>query len=140
MNIEVSDQDNPDVFEALATGVRAFNAKHLGNEKSRPLLAFAKDEAGKVIAGVAGRTIYNQFLIEVLWVDESTRGEGLGRKVMMQAENEAKARGCVAAQVDTLGFQAPDFYQKLGFEVVGKVTGIPNSPERVFLVKRYDSV
>lgn len=50
---------------------------------------------------------------------------------------KAKERGCIAAQVDTLSFQAPDFYKKLGFEVAGNVAGISNSPERYFLLKKF---
>jgi predicted N-acetyltransferase YhbS len=54
------------------------------------------------------------------------------------AEREARARGCLTAQVDTLSFQAPVFYGKLGFEVIGKADGIPESPERYFLLKKYE--
>jgi len=53
------------------------------------------------------------------------------------AEVEVKKRDCVAAQVDTLSFQAPVFYEKLGFEVVGRITGASEHPVRYFLLKRY---
>lgn len=137
MHIAVSHEENSDVFETLVFELRKFNMSHMGNEKSKPLSVIAADDSGNLIGGVSGRTIYNQLLIEILWVSESARGCGLGRSLMLRAESEAKARGCIAAQVDTLSFQAPNFYQKLGFEIVGKVAGIPNSPERFFLVKRY---
>ena len=137
MKFEVLSSNHSEVFETLVSELREFNFSHMGTEKSKPLSAIAKDENGNIIGGVSGRTIYNQFLIEVLWVSDSFRGQGLGRDLMALAEGEAKLRGCLAAQVDTLSFQAPDFYQKLGFEVVGKIDGIPDSPERYFLVKRY---
>lgn len=86
---------------------------------------------------MAGRTIYRQFLIDVLWVADSHRGRGLARQLMALAESQARLRGCLAAQVDTLAFQAPDFYQKLGFEIVGKVEGVAQSPDRSFLLKRF---
>ena len=137
MKFEVLSSNNSEVFDTLVSKVREFNSSHMGTEKSEPLSAIAKDDDGNIIGGVSGRTIYNQFLIEVLWVADSFRGQGLGRDLMALAEDKAKLRGCLAAQVDTLSFQAPDFYQKLGFEVVGKVDGVPDSPERYFLVKRY---
>ncbi|BDY04679.1 GNAT family N-acetyltransferase [Ferrimonas sp. YFM] len=137
MKIEVTSDHNAELFDALVDGVRQFNAQHMGDETSKPLMVCAKDKQGRVVGGVAGRTIYRQFLIEVLWVSESCRGTGLGRTLMVQAEEEARRRGCIAAQVDTLQFQAPDFYQKLGFEVIGQVTDVPPSPDRVFLFKRY---
>ncbi|TQV72117.1 GNAT family N-acetyltransferase [Aliikangiella marina] len=137
MHIAVYNEENSEIFETLVSELRQFNMSHMDNEKSKPLSVIATDDIGKIIGGVSGRTIYNQLLIEILWISESARGSGLGTNLMLRAESEAKARGCIAAQVDTLSFQAPKFYQKLGFEIVGKVADIPNSPERFFLVKRY---
>jgi ribosomal protein S18 acetylase RimI-like enzyme len=137
MQLEILSESNQAVFDALVAGVRAHNFELLGHEVSNPLAAIGRDDEGKLLGGVAGRTIYRQFLIEVVWVDKAARGSGLGRKLMAMAEAEARQRGCVAAQVDTLAVQAPDFYCKLGFEVVGRVTGLQDSPERLFLLKRY---
>lgn len=137
MNIEVIEQSDEQLFQALVAGVRAYNSEFMGPEVSKPLSVVARDQNQDILGGVSGRTIYGQFLIEVLWVDEQQRGCGLGVKLMQAAENVAQQRGCVAAQVDTLSFQAPKFYQKLGFEVVGKVEGVANSPGRFFMLKKY---
>ena len=72
-----------------------------------------------------------------MWVDEQQRGSGLGKELMQRAEVEAKNRGCIMAQVDTLSFQAPNFYQKLGFEIIGTVPATSKSPARYFLLKKY---
>lgn len=137
MRIEVIGETNEKHFETLVSGVREFNRENLGEELSVPLSALAYDAENEIIGGVAGRTIYKQFFIEVVWVSPAARQTGLGSKLMKCAEQEARNRGCVAAQVDTLSFQAPDFYKKLGFEMVGHVSGIPESPDRFFLLKRY---
>jgi len=137
VKVEVFNHADGEVFAELVAGVRAYNAEFMGSESSMPLSVISRNERGQVIAGVSGRTIYKQFLIEVAWVAKDFRGSGLGRTLMERAEAEARARGCLAAQVDTLSFQAPDFYEKLGFEIVGKVTGIPGSPDRIFLAKHY---
>jgi len=137
VKIEVINEEDTIVFEALVAGVREHKYENMGREETKPLSVVARDEDDKLIGGVSGRTIYKQFLVEVAWVDKDTRGTGLGRRLMELAEVEAKKRGCVAAQVDTLSYQAPDFYKKLGFEVVGTVTGISESPDRYFLLKKY---
>ncbi|MCH4295409.1 GNAT family N-acetyltransferase [Shewanella sp. 3B26] len=130
-------EENQPLFDELVSGVRSFNHAHLGTEKAQPLLVCAKDDTGKLLGGIAGRTIYCQFLIEVLWVDDSCRQSGLGRELMAKAEAAARERGCIAAQVDTLAFQAPGFYQKQGFDIIGEVPAIGDSPGRFFLLKRY---
>lgn len=137
MKIEVLNEKNEVIFNALVEGVREFNAGFMGDEKSKPLSVIARDEHDRLIGGVSGRTIYKQFLIEVVWIGEEVRGTGLGRRLMELAEVEARKRGCVAAQVDTLSFQGPIFYGKLGFEVVGKITDFPENHERYFLMKKF---
>lgn len=134
MKFEVIHEENNAIVDALVDGVRQFNAGLLGPEKSVPLTVIARDENGKLIGGVGGRTIYKNFLINVVWVDDQTRGTGLGCKLMALAEAEAKQRGCLVAQVDTLSIQAPVFYEKQGFKIIGTVT---TTPQRIFLMKKY---
>ncbi|RYV02264.1 N-acetyltransferase [Shewanella sp. OPT22] len=137
MDMEIKHEEDKSLFSDLVDGVRKYNFQKLGTEKSSPLSVTLKNNEGKIVAGVSGRTIYKQFLVEVLWADESHRGKGYGREVMEQAEVEAKKRGCITAQVDTLSIQAPAFYQKLGFEIVGKIPGVTEDHDRYFLMKAY---
>ncbi len=135
MNITLCDNDQS-IIDALTQGVRDYNRSYI-DEAPKALTLVAKDEQGEIVGGVHGVTIYQQFLIQVVWVSESERGSGLGRSLMQTAEEEAIKRGCVAAQVETLAFQAPEFYRKLGFDVVGQVSGIKDSPDRFFMLKSY---
>ncbi|MCZ4338856.1 GNAT family N-acetyltransferase [Shewanella colwelliana] len=137
MTFEVIHEEDAQVFDTLVAGVRQHNIEHISAETSQPLSVVSRDEAGNIIGGVSGRTVYKNFLIGVLWVDKVARGTGLGRQLMALAEAEAKQRGCVVAQVDTLSVQAPKFYEKLGFDVVGRVPGFAGSPERFFMLKKY---
>lgn len=137
MDIEIYNESQNEIFNALVDNLRQFNFKMMSEERSKPLMVVIRDDSGEIVGGIAGRTIYHQFLIEVLWVHDDKRGQGLGIQLMELAECEAKKRGCIAAQVDTLSFQAPKFYEKMGFQIVGKVTDVKNSPDRYFLLKHY---
>ena len=53
-------------------------------------------------------------------------------------EAEAKARNCRQIVLETHSFQAPGFYRKLGFEVIGTVDGYPLGHQYLTLVKRLD--
>ena len=53
------------------------------------------------------------------------------------AEAEARRRGLVGVWLDTFTFQAPGFYQRLGFVECGRITGYPPGHDRIFYVKRF---
>jgi GNAT superfamily N-acetyltransferase len=134
--IRMTDEKNADLINKLIDGVRVYNNAVAGETQSQPLAAFAWD-GDELVGGVAGRTIYGHFLIEVVWVRDDKRRTGLGKRLMLAAEAEARKRGCVGAQVDTLSFQGLEFYPSLGFEIVGKIANFPPGHDRYFMWKDY---
>ncbi|WP_137221347.1 GNAT family N-acetyltransferase [Shewanella sp. MEBiC00475] len=121
----------------LTTGLRQFNVEHLGDKTTEPLTIVARNDKGEIIGDVAGRTIYNNFLINVVWVDDLYRGKGLGQELMKIAEVEAIKHGCLITQLDTLDFQAPQFHPKVGFTIIGTVPKFTGSPERYVMMKQH---
>jgi len=73
--------------------------------------------------------------VELLFVPECLRGQGTGRQLMEQAEVVAREHGCVGIWLDTFSFQAPGFYQKLGYAVFGEIGNYPPGHSRFFLHK-----
>jgi N-acetylglutamate synthase-like GNAT family acetyltransferase len=51
------------------------------------------------------------------------------------AEAEARRRGCTAAFVYTVTFQAPGFYERHGYRRFGEVVCPPDGATRIFLSK-----
>ena len=137
MQIDLLQQVDDDLQNELIDKLRTYNHSYI-NETSQPLAAIARDSEGQLIGGVSGRSIYRQLLIEGVWGANEHRASCLGSRLMALCEQEAIKRGCLAAQLDTLSFQAPAFYAKQGFEVVGSVSGIPGSPDRYFMCKRFN--
>nr|WP_301075680.1 GNAT family N-acetyltransferase [Sphingomonas sp.] len=76
--------------------------------------------------------------VELLVTPEDQRGRGYGTALMNEAEGIAPANGCVGIWLDTFEFQAPGFYEKLGFEVFGTLDDHPIGQKRYFLRKRID--
>src|SRR5262249_40367955 len=82
-------------------------------------------EAGELIAGCSGYTWAGIAEVKLMWVHPDHRGRGLGLAVMQAAIGEARARGCSLMFLSTHSFQAPAFYEKLGFETIAT---IPDKP------------
>jgi ribosomal protein S18 acetylase RimI-like enzyme len=99
----------------------------IGQHRPLPLHLYALDQAGTVLGGLVGKThaLPLWFQISVLWVDEGMRHHGLGRQLMQQAEQEACQRGCRYARLATSNFQAPAFYEKLGYILYGTLENCP---------------
>jgi GNAT superfamily N-acetyltransferase len=74
-----------------------------------------RNEAGVVEAGVYVYVHTGWAYVDLIWVDEKRRGQGLGVKLMQDAEAEARRRGCHSVYVWTVDFEAPLFYEKLGY-------------------------
>lgn len=56
---------------------------------------------------------------------------------MRDAEAEARRRGLSGIWLDTWTFQAPGFYQRLGFTECGRIRDDPPGHDRIFYVKRF---
>ena len=128
------------VEDAPAHGDRKFIDDAL-DEMNRPFFAgtefgrigvFVRDDDGKIRAGLDALIEANWLYVDNLWVEDSLRGRGIGRLLMAEAERVAVARGCHSAWVDTFSFQAPGFYQKLGYEIFATLD-YPPDHKRHFL-------
>jgi len=121
--------------EILPHGLEAFNERQWpGHQQWRPLGVFVRD-GQEVVAGLVGETYCGWLFVRYLWVSDGLRGRGAGRALIAQAEACARGRGCHSAWVDTFSFQAPGFYQKLGYEEFGRLD-YPPDHQRHFLRKR----
>ena len=99
----------------VADGVNDFNMLHVPADDYSPLCVFARSEAGETIGGLLGETFWHWLHIELLWIKEDRRGRGLGTQLVTAAEAEAVKRDCIGAFVNTMDFQAPEFYRGLGY-------------------------
>ena len=100
------------------------------------LAVTVRDPDGAVVGGLWGRTGYGMLFVELLALGPA-RGEGLGRRVMALAEEEARRCGLSGIWLDTWTFQAPGFYVRLGFTECGRIPDYPPGHDRVFYVKRF---
>ena len=88
-----------------------------------------------MIAGILGGTYWGWCHIDILWVDEKYRKTGIGSKLLKATEEEAIRRGCHSVHVDTMSWQAPEFYKKHGYRIIGELDNIPEGNKKFHLIK-----
>lgn len=125
-----------DPFAALNAILNEYNTGHVGPPKHVPLWLFARDPAGKVQGGVRGQTYWSWCSIDVLSVAAPYRRQGIGSRLLLKAEEIARARGCVGLRLDTTSFQAPDFYRRHGYAEFGRLDDCPPGHARFWFMKR----
>jgi GNAT superfamily N-acetyltransferase len=135
MRIKITDQPSAEHDKTVIEGTRAYNASHITKDH-QPLSVYMSDQDGNIVAGLTGRTYGGWMHIEYLWVSKPYRGKGLGTKIIMAAEKEARKRICKNSSVDTFNFQALDFYLKKGYEEFGTLHNYFGNATRHYLQKR----
>ena len=131
MNFNPTKKEIDFVNDSLAR----FNDEKVGPDNHELLNIVEYDDDKSVIAGLLGGTYWGWMHLDILWVDENHRGLGIGSKLLVAAEEEASRRGCHAVHVDTMSWQAPEFYKKHGYKIISELDDIPLGNKKFHLVK-----
>jgi ribosomal protein S18 acetylase RimI-like enzyme len=126
-------------WQIISTNLRNYNieqSKGLSTKPGTSVHLTLKDKSGEVIGGIRGRTYYQSLTIDHLWIDERFRKMGYGKELLLKVEGLAKEEGCVSANTSSYSFQAPQFYEKLGYKTVGVFEGYPEGIKKIFLEKK----
>lgn len=133
--IEIGSTDRPELDKRLGDGLYEFNSTTTGIFDGTLLNASIEDDNGEIVAGISGHTWGDTCEISRLWVHESLRGTGIGSRLMRAAEDEAIRRGCTQMVLSTHSFQAPAFYERLGFRRLATIPNYPKGSEQHFYIK-----
>jgi GNAT superfamily N-acetyltransferase len=115
-----------------------YNLKHFPEDlrgRYREVNFFLLDEDENVRGGILGEICWNWLEIHTLMVDEDLRGLGYGTKLLVEMEQIAIESECDFIKVDTLSFQALDFYQSNDYVVYGTLDNVGRDFKHFYLKK-----
>jgi len=135
--IQIDDQIHEKDAEVISKGLGAFNTPFFGHKKTSPFLICLKNENQEVEGGVLAwmRPGIQLLCIDIVWVAEHLRHQGYGRKLMLAAEAEGIQQRCTHSQLETLPFQAEEFYKKLGYVSIGRVEKLYGEHDAIYMRK-----
>ena len=102
-----------------------YGVEQTGVDDGQWLAIFLRDNHQTIYAGLKGWTWCGSCYIQTVWIHQAWRGQGLGTQLLLAAEQEARRRGCDHMVLGSYSFQAPGFYQKLGYEVFAVLENHP---------------
>jgi GNAT superfamily N-acetyltransferase len=138
INISISKYPDQAEVEFLWSKLREHGLTQISNSNYEEKFIFgilAKEE-DIIVGGLLGEMYYRGMHVQLLWVSENNRKTGIGSLLIRKAEELAIESNCNLIHLDTFSFQAPKFYEKLNFEIFGKIENFPEKFTRYFLVKR----
>lgn len=133
----VTDAVTPDMKEVIGGGLDAFNVEVTGYADQRPIAVVARNPSnGEVLGGATGRSYLGLLFLDLFYLPPEHRGAGLGTEILSAFKEEGRRRGCVAAVLYTISFQAPGFYERHGWRRFGEIACLPPGTSRIFLSKQ----
>jgi GNAT superfamily N-acetyltransferase len=132
----VNERPNEKDVQALKGHLRDYNMTHANSHDGYGIAIFLRNEKDQMVAGISGWLWGECLEIDYLWVQETLRGQGIGKRLVLALEEAAVVRGCRQITLETFSFQAPEFYQKLGYSVFGVIQGFGNHYRKFYMQKR----
>lgn len=138
--MKITQQWNQEDSDFIRKKVIEHNLAKLPEDIKHPVknISFIlRNEDEIILGGITGTIFWYHLHIDFLWVDESLRGNGYGKQLLDNIELLARENNCNLIQLDTFSFQAPNFYQKYGYDVIGVIEDHPNkNNQQYYLVKK----
>lgn len=113
--------------QRLTDELDRFNGAATPDVAAAEELTVRVEQDDELVAGVSGWTWGQAAGIGLTWVREDQRGTGVGASLLAAFEREAVERGCTHVFVTSFTFQAPEFYERLGYEEIFRWESVPTT-------------
>jgi ribosomal protein S18 acetylase RimI-like enzyme len=134
-SLHLTDKPDPQLRDVITANFNA-HAATLGIPSDFRDLAIELRRDGVLLGGLQGKTGRGWLYIELLALPMTEQGGRVGSRLMAMAEAEAVRRGCHGAYLYTAAFQAPGFYQKLGYQEFSRLVHDDPRLTRIWFSKR----
>ncbi len=139
----INENPSEEEMKVVQKGLEEYNKQYPYGDLDVPtpdISLVLKDTEGTIVGGVITSMLTGVMHLEVLWVDKRFRRRGHGRALVLAAERIGKEKGYASAQTWTFSFQAPEFYQQIGYKIIGIFDGYTNGITEYVLMKRLETL
>ena len=129
-------EPNPEDRQIMVDGMLAYHKSKGHPRKTEFYSILLRGIDRKVVGTIVVSFLWNGMHINSLWIDDLIRNQGWGSKLLKMAEEEGMKRGCALAYTDTYSWQAPLFYEKMGYALYGKLDDFPKGSSLSYYCKK----
>lgn len=113
-----------------------WNVRVTGFSDYSPAYFFVRNGGGEIQGGILAYVWGKWLHVDILWLKGEIRGQGWGTKLMEAAHQAGREKGVLGAFLDTFDWQARPFYERLGYELVFTLEGVPEGHNRYYMRKQ----
>lgn len=122
--------------EDIENRLNTFDENYI-NYKMNGCIQIGIEEDRKLIAGLdACITAFKILYVSTVFVDEGYRRKGYGMQLICEMEKRAVEMGVNTIRLDTFSWQGKEFYETLGYEIVGSYENTVDGYAEYFFLKR----
>ncbi|MDH3208724.1 MAG: GNAT family N-acetyltransferase [Gemmatimonadota bacterium] len=133
--LEFQAEPNAADAQVVADGLLSVLAADLGAPRREPFALILRRQDDSVAGGLVGKVLFSDLHVDQLWLHESARCHGHGRRLMEEAEAHGVRQGCASAYLNTMSSTVLEFYLEIGFYELGRVKDFPVGHTVYFLRK-----
>lgn len=134
--LHLSDDVTAKEQSRLEAALDDYNMGKTGLRDARLLSISARSPSGHFLGGLQGYTWGGYCEIRTIFIVAAQRRQGIGRRMIETAEAEAIRRDCRQIILSTHGFQAPGFYEGLGYDCLAQIPDCPSGSCFLLMRKR----
>lgn len=112
-----------------------YNRREVDNYSYEDFIIKVIDDSDLTVGGIHCQIGGDWLYIASLWIDENVRSEGLGKRLLRQAEEIAVQKKCFGVYLYTYSFQNPGFYEKVGYHTFGMLENFCNDNSKLYMKK-----
>ena len=133
----VREELNMEIKELIDQGLQEFDLEKIGSIGiKKPTAFYFKEADGEILAAVVFQFFWGALHIKSVWTAKKHRGKGYATRLMEEVFSYAKKHHASFAFIETMSFQAPTFYERLGFVVDLNRSGYSHNLSFIYMTKK----
>lgn len=123
--------------QEIYAGFKEHAIESMGFDGLGDLICFAAKDKSLYLGAIVFQPFWGALHIKYIWVNKKYRNNKIGSQLMEKAFEYGKNTRCAFAFVETMSFQAMEFYQKLGFQLEFTRSGFTKGLQFHYLQKNF---